>query len=546
MSRGDVAALTRWEEPGRDRGRPGRWRVPGAGRVWTGAWLLVVAWSVSSWVAEDGPLVNSRGWPMFVDFFTAALRPELSPDFLARIAGATLTTLSYAVLGTLLAVSVGLAVGVFTSETWWASGSGSRPRRAARRTGWLVTRLGLALPRGIHEAVWALLLLSVLGRDPLVGVLAIAIPFGAITAKVYAEIIDEAARGPFESLRATGAGRGTAMLYAVFPIALPDLASYAFYRFECAVRSAVILGMVGAGGIGFELVLSFSGARHAEVWTQVFALVLLGAVVDRWGAGLRHSGGRVRIGGSVLLAAGLAVAALAHLGPDLARVVSTRTASLLAGLVDELWPPSLPTGGWARLVADSVETLQMSLVAATLAGLAAVATAFIAARGGGGPGRRAVGAAARGLLLFTRSLPPPVWALLALFLFLPGPMPGALALAAYNFGILGRLCAEVVENLDRRAHDQLVASGAPGLSSFAYAIVPPAGGRFLSYGLYRWEVAMRETVVVGVVGAGGLGRLLEDQRVAFDYGGMAATVLALIILSALVDLVSTAVRRTLR
>lgn len=136
--------------------------------------------------------------------------------------------------------------------------------------------------------------------------------------------------------------------------------------------------------------------------------------------------------------------------------------------------------------------------------------------------------------------------MLALFLFLPGPLPGALALGAYNFGILGRLCAEVVENLDRRPHDQLVASGAPPLSAFGYGIVPEASGRFLSYGLYRWEVAMRETVVVGVVGAGGLGRLLEDQRVAFDFGGMAGTVLALIVLSALVDMLSTAIRHSLR
>ena len=215
-------------------------------------------------------------------------------------------------------------------------------------------------------------------------------------------------------------------------------------------------------------------------------------------------------------------------------------------LVGELVPPRLPDGGWPRLLQESLETLQMSLVAGTIAGLAAVAVAFVAARGGTTPARRIVASAARWLLLVTRSLPPPVWALLALFVFLPGPLPGALALGVYNFGILGRLCAEVVENLDRRPHGQLVASVAPPLSAFAYGIVPVAGARFLSYGLYRWEVAMRETVVVGVVGAGGLGRLMEDQRVAFDLGGMAGTILALIVLTALVDLISTAVRRTLR
>ncbi|VXB93492.1 Phosphonate transport system permease protein [Citricoccus sp. K5] len=521
--------------------------------MWAVAWVLVLVWSVGSWLIEDGALVNTRGWPMFAEFFAAALAPDLSADFLVRIGEATLTTLSFAILGTLLAVAGGLVVGVLTSETWWAAGSPSRGRslasRTARRAGWLVTRLGLALPRGIHEAVWALLLLSVLGRDPLVGVLAIAIPFGAITAKVYAEIIDESARGPFEALRASGARRGTALLYAVAPVALPDLASYAFYRFECAVRSAVILGMVGAGGLGFELVLSFAGSRHGEVWTLIFTMVLLGAVVDRWGSGLRRAGGRWRTGGTVLITAVLAIAALVHLGPDLSRVFTERTAGLFAGLVDDLLPPALPDGGWSRLLEDALETLQMSLVAGTIAGVAAVGVAFVAARNRGAgvsAARRLAGAAARWLLLFTRSLPPPVWALLFLFLFLPGPLPGALALAAYNFGILGRLCAEVVENLDRRSHDHLIAAGAPPLSAFSYGIVPQAGGRFLSYGLYRWEVAMRETVVVGVVGAGGLGRLLEDQRVSFDYGGMSGTILALVVLSALVDLISSAVRRSLR
>jgi phosphonate transport system permease protein len=509
-------------------------------------WVLATVWSVGGWLAAEGPVVNVSGWPRFAEFFSAALSPELSAQFLLRIGEATLSTLSFAVLGTLLAVFGGLVVGVLLSELWWDTGSRLRTRSPVHRAGWLLSRLGLAVPRGIHEAVWALLLLSVLGRDPLVGVLAIAIPFGAITAKVYAEIIDESARGPYEALRASGSPRGPALLYAVMPIAWPELVSYAFYRFECAVRSAVILGMVGAGGLGFELVLSFSGSRHAEVWTLVYTIILIGAVVDRWGAGLRRSTRALPSRVSAAAALGLVVAALLHLGPDLSRVLTPRRAELLANLTADMVPPSLPDGGWAGLLAEALVTLQMSLVAGTTAAVASVAVAFVAARGGTTPGRRAVGTAARWLLLVTRSLPPPVWALLALFLFLPGPLPGALALGVYNFGVLGRLCAEVVENLDRRAHDQLVATGSPPVSAFGYAIVPQAGGRFLGYGLYRWEVAMRETVVVGIVGAGGLGRLLEDQRVAFDLSAMAGTVVALIVLSALADMISTAIRRTLR
>src|SRR5699024_8735317 len=147
--------------------------------------------------------------------------------------------------------------------------------------GWAVFRAGAGLPRGIHEVIWGLFLVSVLGRDPIVGVLAIAIPFGAITAKVYAEMIDESARGPYQALRECGAGRLTCLVYAVLPQTLPGLMSYAFYRFECSIRSAVILGMIGVGGLGFQLSMSFQGLQYGEMWTLIYVLIGVCAVTDR-------------------------------------------------------------------------------------------------------------------------------------------------------------------------------------------------------------------------------------------------------------------------
>jgi phosphonate transport system permease protein len=154
--------------------------------------------------------------------------------------------------------------------------------------------------------------------------------------------------------------------------------------------------------------------------------------------------------------------------------------------------------------------------------------------------------AARGLLLVCRAVPPPVSALLLVFVFFPGPLPGALALGVYNFGILGRLMAEVVENLDPHPVRALRAQGASAAQAFAYGAVPRALPRFAAYGLYRWEVTIRETVVVGLVGAGGLGTLLALQLAAFDYRGVLATVLALIALTFLVDIFSSILRRVLR
>lgn len=527
-------------EPGRPGGRPAR--RPGR-RIWAAAAVAAVSWSLWSAGVGQGDLVNPGGWALVGRFFAAALRPELSAGFLGSTLGATLTTVAFAVLGTALSVIVGLVGGVLTSETWWRR---TRPGRRRLRPGWLVSRASCGLPRGIHEAVWGLFLVNILGRDPLVGILAIAIPFGAITAKVYAELIDESAREPFDALRATGTGRLAALGYAVLPVALPDMVSYAFYRLECSLRSAVILGLIGAGGLGAELGLAFQGLAYRRLWTLVYALVAVSAVADLWGSSLRRRGtlGRIRLslaGGAVLV-----VASWTHLQPDLGRLVGAPARRLLVEVATSAWPPDLPADGWGGLARRALETVQMSLLAIALASTLAVLAAFLAARGGTTRSRRAVAGVARLMLLVTRAVPPPVWALLLLFVLFPGPLPGAVALGAYNFGILGRLMAEVVENLDHRPEQGLRALGAPNLSAFAYGTLPLATSRFAAYSLYRWEVAARETVVVGVVGAGGLGRLLEQQRAAFNYPGMLATILTLVGVSIAVDLASASARRSLR
>lgn len=84
------------------------------------------------------------------------------------------------------------------------------------------------------------------------------------------------------------------------------------------------------------------------------------------------------------------------------------------------------------------------------------------------------------------------------------------------------------------------------MAEFTYGVAPQVAPRFVAYSLYRWEVTMRETVIVGLVGAGGLGRLLAQQSTAFDHGGMLVTIAALVILTLGVDLISARIRGALR
>ncbi len=208
-----------------------------------------------------------------------------------------------------------------------------------------------------------------------------------------------------------------------------------------------------------------------------------------------------------------------------------------------------------------LDTLAMSILAMVVAGVGGLLFSFPAAHnfllpggilqpeGDRSPGAL-LGTAAFGLtrlmLLLLRAVPAPIWALVLLFVFFPGILPGALALGLYTLGVLGRLMAEVTENLDARPLRALRAQGASGGAVFLYGVLPATASRNAGYLLYRWEVAIRATAMVGVVGAGGLGRVLQDQLSSFDYPAVTATILAYVALTFVVDLLSARVRRDLR
>ncbi|NEK59518.1 ABC transporter permease subunit [Geodermatophilus sabuli] len=514
------------------------------------AWGLgaaaVLVWSLAGAGLFSGAVVNPGGGVQFDRFASAALSPAADGEFLALLATSALVTVAYAALGTALALLLGGVGAVLVSRTTWGR----------RRLGWLLARGALAVPRGLHEAVWGLLLVNVLGLDPWVGVLAIGVPYGAVTAKVFADLVDEVPRGGYEALLASGSGRATAALYGLLPPASGGLLSYAFYRLECAVRSAVVLGLIGAGGLGYQLSLSFASLRWDEVWTCVYALALLCLTADVAGRAVRR---RLATAPSaarrdpVLTAAVLGALALTawswwFLALSPGTLVSARTGSQLGYVLGAAWPPATDGALLGSIAGLAVDTVQMSVIAIAVATLGAGLLAGVAARPRGPmrPGRRLAGSLVRVVLLLLRAVPPPVWALVLLFVLLPGVLPGALALGVYTLGVLGRLAAEATEELDPRPRAALTALGARPAGAWLYGVASRATGPVLAYALYRWEVAIRDTILVGLLGAGGLGALLASEMAAFDWAAVTTVLAAIVVLTWLVDLVSDRARRALR
>ncbi len=244
--------------------------------------LLVAAFAWSIFTTDwSGPLVHPGGTTSIGQFLRALFNPELSSSFLKVALVASWQTVAYAVAGITLAVVIGLPLGVVASGVLARSAWG-------RRSSVLGVRFILAFLRSIHELVWAWLFVVAIGLSPMAAILALAIPYGGILGRVYAELLNDVPDEPLKALRASGCSELKVFFYGRLPMALPDMMSYTFYRFECAIRAVVIMSFVGTGGLGFHLLLSMDDLLYSKVWTLLFFLIALVVVVDLWSSAVRR------------------------------------------------------------------------------------------------------------------------------------------------------------------------------------------------------------------------------------------------------------------
>jgi phosphonate transport system permease protein len=205
---------------------------------------------------------------------------------------------------------------------------------------------------------------------------------------------------------------------------------------------------------------------------------------------------------------------------------------------------------WRDAGALALQTLAMSVLAIAMAAAGMLATVMIGARqtleGERSWAGHALSLLTRGTYVLARAVPELIWAMLIVFVFSPGLLAGALALAIHNYGVLGRLCAEAVENLDRRPVRAIRSTGAGSGQTLAYAVLPMLLPAVLTYVLYRWEVIIRTTIVVGAVAAAGLGREFRLRMSFFHYSDVLLLLIVYVLLVFLVDGLSGFLRRLAR
>ena len=257
-------------------------RDPAAlGRLLIACISLAILWPMLQLAKFDViALFEYRNLSVFANFLIQFFPPNIQPQFLSLVLKATLETLAMATAGITLAMLLAIPLGLIITYSLSISRIGPASGYRIARVGRYLARMLMLFLRGIPEIVWALLLVRVFGLGPIAGVLAIGITYGGMLAKVYSEILETENTLPARALLMLGSSRINAFLYGLLPSASQELASYTVYRWECAVRASVVMGFVGAGGLGQLMDQSMKMLNGSEVSTILIMFLLLVLLAD--------------------------------------------------------------------------------------------------------------------------------------------------------------------------------------------------------------------------------------------------------------------------
>jgi phosphonate transport system permease protein len=528
-------------------------RLVSRGVLWLAPALVLVA--VSWRFAEVQPSVLFRPATLAIvwRFLVGLFPPDLSSNFLRTVSTAVIQTIATAVSGTLLSIALALPLGLLATGTLWNRGVlvAAEAGSFGHRAGAIASRLSRALLgflRAVPDLLWALFFVAAVGLGPLAGTLALTIAYGGVLGRVYADVFEHVDPQTLEALQSTGATRLQIFLRGIWPQAFPHLLAYSLYSFECCLRAAAVLGFVGAGGIGYEISVSMKLFEYGQVLTLLLVFIVLLAATDAISRSLRKlinnqsnnaprpagrrsaafrrtsetGSGRFLVVALFLL---LLAACFSAAGFTSDVFANAGLVGRLAGFVRHMLPPDLSWAFVRGLGTALLQTIAISVMG-TLIGiafavvLALPATSTLAFLPTDSPGRVLLFErllrwllfwSARLVLNVLRSIPELVWVLMCILAVGIGPFAGTIALGLHTTGVLGKLYAETMEEVPMRPVEALRSLGARPLQLVLWAIWPQARPLLSSYTVLRWEMNLRASTILGLVGGGGLGQAIYNN-----------------------------------
>jgi phosphonate transport system permease protein len=482
----------------------GRWLIGPASR----SSLALLAVALLCLCFADLEIVTRTPWTELGRMTQGLLHPQWLPW--TELVGAFTQTLSYALLAVAVSAPVGLALSLcYHLKT---------------------LRVICASIRSVHELFWGLLFIQVVGIHPLAGILAITLPYTGIFAKVFSEMIAEYQHQPSalaDKVIPANTTKISRFFYAHWPPLLAQFRNYTLYRFECAIRSSTVLGFIGLPTLGFHLETAFMQGLYAQAAGILLLFYALIAGISYWAKPV--------VMPIYIIAAAIFLwqqqpvewSLLSHLAVDVVPA-PFRNGTEFYPWISQIVSTMLLPG-----ITNTLVITQLSLVVAGI--LALLMFPLISKQFNPRP-VRVTGQLG---LVVLRSTPEIIIAFACLLLWGPSMLPAVVALGIHNGAIVAHL---IGRHSDQHAL-RLDASG--GLNRYHFEILPRVYGQFLAFLCYRWEVILRESAILGILGIHTLGFFIDSAFESFRLDIALILIITTALLNITIDHLSRWIRQRL-
>jgi phosphonate transport system permease protein len=485
--------------------------------------LAVLATLWSAWSIDFVPAALVDG----LDEVWALLQRMMPPrlDDPGRIGGLAVETLLMAVLGTVLAAVASVPLAFLAARN-------TTPHPAVHT----VARAIITFCRAMPDLLFAVLFVRALGIGVLPGILALALHSIGMLGKLFADAIEQADAGPREAVRSTGVGYFREMLNAVIPQVIPSWIGTLIYRIDINLRMSVVLGFVGAGGIGFALQDALRGLIYPRALGIVLVILAIIAAMELVAIGIRRMlltpaqskparDRAARLFFSILLV-GTTIASLVVLQINPVTLFTWVGPSL--DIFTRMLPPNFDALG-GDLFSAAAQTVAIGVVSTAIGVALSIPVGVLAARNVSP--HPAVYWLARGWILVVRAVPELILAVVFVAALGLGPVAGTCALAIGSVGFLAKLVADAVEEIDPGPMEAVRSVGGGWWKTLTSAVIPQAMPAMVGSSLYMFDVNVRTSTILGIVGAGGVGFLLFEsiRTLNFDVAGAIVLVIFVIV-----------------
>jgi phosphonate transport system permease protein len=452
-------------------------------------------------------------------------------------------TLSIVVSATLLSVVISVPLAIMAAAN-------TAPGRVTRYG----SRALIVVVRAVPDVVLAIIFFRIFGLGSMTGVLAMGLHSVGMVGKLYADAIEQIEEGPRTAIRAAGATPTQELISGVLPQVLPAFVATALHRFDINLRISVLLGFVGVDGLGYQIALAFKQVDYRRGMALAVVVLALCVGVELLSGSIRRvllrNGGELRGAGAPMqrgeqisppwtlrrlrrlcyaVVTALVIAASAW-GAELNPLRFLRSLHGIPQTAGLFWPPQ--TGGiFTTLLADLYQTVEIALGATTIGAVLALPLGALAARNVAPTPR--IAHAFRLLIVGIRGVPELILAVVFVVITGLGAVAGTLALAVGAVGLLGKLVADSLEEVDPGPEQAVRATGAGRWQVFFTGTLPPAAPAFVGHVLYQLDVNIRSATLLGIVGAGGIGFDLLSAAQIIEFG-LVTTILLMVFVTVLI------------